>query len=553
MIPMIKKSICRLLLSTFLLALWAPFTLAGQGAAMPAKTAAPISADEQKAAAQLKAETISEVTTKLASAEMAGRGVGQLGGDRAAKYIVEQFARIGLKPLGNTGSYLQAIPFRINNVLPESSLKVGDMVFKFKSDFIFDRPDTLTSRDASGGLVFAGYGVVSDELKRNDLAGLDVKGKVVMLLSGRPKNVDAAVWNKTGNLAAVFDYLVKQGATGILLAVDSSYDRMAAYGSRRQVSLSAPAQRPVSILPAALISNSTADKILATLGKNYAQVKQDAEAGEFVSHDMKLQTSIAARTKLDSAMSSNVIGYIEGSDKALKSEALLYTAHYDAYGKDFDGTVYPGAGDNAVGVAKMIAIAEVFAQMKPKPRRSIIFIALTGEEYGLLGAEFWTRFPTWPLPKVAASINYDGIGTDAWGKLGVLVDYGFKHSDLGDLIQDVASASNIAILPDPQPQERVFYRSDHYVFYKRGIPALYLLGLPKNVQLDRVLKWMATSYHMPTDTIQPDWDWEGSRTLASLGLIAGMRIANQATMPAWKTDSPYNRPRGTNLPPPPQR
>jgi hypothetical protein len=550
MIQVIKISICRLLVTVLSLAILSSFAFAGQGAVAKSPT---ISADEEKAAAQLKAETIREITTTLASTQMQGRGTGQLGGDRAAKYIADRFARAGLKPRGDRNSYQQSIRFKINTVLPESSLKIGDSVFKFKSDFIFEQPGSLRAKDVSGGLVFAGYGVVSPELKRDDLAGTDVKGKVVLLLTGKPKNADAALWSKAANLRSIYERLLAQGASGIIIVTDN-YALAAAYGSRRQVSPAETIQiSPLNISPVAIIGNSTADKIFAAQGNTYAQIKQQAEAGEFVSRDLNMQASISARVKSEEASSSNVIGFIQGSDPLLAGEVLLYTAHYDAYGKDMDGTIYPGAGDNALGVGKLIAIAEVFAQMKPKPRRSIMFIALTGEEYGLLGAEHWVKHPTWPLPRVAANINYDGIGTDAWGELGMLIDYGFKHSDLGEVIRDVAVAKGIFILPDPQPQERIFYRSDHYVFFKRGIPALYLLGVPKALQIDKVQQWMAASYHMESDTVQPDWNWGGAKTLAALGLITGMRIADQETLPAWKIDSPYNRPRGTVLPPPPTR
>jgi hypothetical protein len=549
MILMIKKSICRLLLSIFSLALLSPLAFAQQGAAAATKTAALLSDAEQKAAALLKVETIREVTVALSAPEMLGRGVAQLGGDRAARYIADRFARLGLKPQGGPRTYQQPIRFRTNEVLPESSLKIGDSVFKFKSDFIFDRTASVTEKVTSGGLVFAGYGVVSEELKRDDLANLDVKGKLVILLTGKPENIEAAVWNKAVRSRDVFERLVQKGAAGVIQII-ANYELTAAYASRRQIRLADAPQMTGHVIPVAMIGHNTAAKILATTGKTYAQIRQQAEAGELVSRDLNVQASLSSRVNAEEGTSSNVIGYIEGSDPILKNELLLYTAHYDAYGKDADGTIYPGAGDNALGVAKLIALAETFAQMKVKPRRSIMFIALTGEEYGLLGAEYWVKHPTWPLGSVAANINYDGIGTDAWGKLGVLIDYGFTHSDLGDVIRQVASASNIFIIPDPQPQERVFYRSDHYVFFKRGIPALYLLGLPENVQIAQVAKWMATSYHMTSDTVQPNWNWEGARTLAALGLITGMRIANQETMPAWKSESPYNRPRGTLLPPP---
>jgi len=268
------------------------------------------------------------------------------------------------------------------------------------------------------------------------------------------------------------------------------------------------------------------------------------------------QAALSVRLKREEVTSSNVVGVLEGTDAALKSEAVVYSAHYDAYGIEADGTIYPGAADNAVGIGKLVAIAEGFTKAKQKPRRSIIFLAVTGEEYGLLGAEYWVKHPTWPLEKVAANINYDGIGTEVWGELHYLINYGFDHSELGKTIAEVAAATGAEIVPDPFPEEDVFYRSDHYAFFKRGVPGLYLISAPAGDQAAfgaRAMKWLVTDYHMATDTIQKDWNWKGAQQLSVVGLLAGLRVANQAAMPAWAPASPYNRPRGTTLPPPPRQ
>ena len=234
---------------------------------------------------------------------------------------------------------------------------------------------------------------------------------------------------------------------------------------------------------------------------------------------------------------------IEGADRKLKTEAVVYSAHYDAFGLDTDGTVYPGAADNALGVGKLLALAEVFSKMTRKPRRSILFSAWTGEEYGDLGSKHWLQHPTWPLEKVAANINYDGIGTDVWGKLAFILDLNFDQSDLNGVVKGVAAASGVEIVSDTSGEE-VFYRSDHYEFIKSGIPAIFLIGGPGEDITDRAQKFLTTDYHMPTDIVQPDWNWEGARMLTAFGLITGMRIANQEAIPAWKTDSPHKRPRG---------
>jgi Zn-dependent M28 family amino/carboxypeptidase len=528
--------------------------------AIPASTG--FSSSESAAAAAVSLKTIEEVTNRLASREMEGRGTGQPGADRAAKFIADRFARLGLKPAGDARSYLQQIRFRVDQALPNSTFKAGDSTFEFKKDFVVAPPlPAAASVDVGGELVFAGYGVSSAELKRDDLAGLDVKGKVVLVLGGKPKNVDAAAWSKAANPEAVFGRLAAAGAAGCILTYVAAretqpFSLVTVYLTRRRVALADAPQPPVKLPPMLLISDAAAERLFAGSGSTFSDARQKAENGEFVSRPLAKQASIAVRLRREETTSSNVVAVLEGSDAKLKGEAVVLTAHYDAYGIDNDGTIYPGAADNAIGVAKLVAIAEAQVKSKTKARRSMIFLAVTGEEYGLLGAAHWTKHPTWPLEKVAANINYDGIGTEVWGPLGYIIDYGFRHSDLGELLAGVMSAQGLKLVPDPSPQEGIFYRSDHYEFFKRGIPSLYLIGAPAGNMMafmPKAAKWLVTDYHMASDTVQPDWNWEGARGLAVTGLIAGLRIANQDAMPAWKPSSPYNRPRGTNLPPPPRQ
>jgi Zn-dependent M28 family amino/carboxypeptidase len=301
---------------------------------------------------------------------------------------------------------------------------------------------------------------------------------------------------------------------------------------------------PFKLPPIVLISSKTAERLFASAGESFTELKAKAKTGAFVSRELNKTAAISLRVKREEVTSSNVVGLLEGADPVLKQEAVVYSAHYDAYGIDMDGTIYPGAADNALGVGKLVAIAEAFAKAKAKPRRSIIFMAVTGEEYGLLGAEYWVKNPTWPLEKIAADINYDGIGTEAWGEMGYLINFGFDHSDLSKTIADVAAAMKVEIIPDPLPEEGAFYRSDHYAFVKRGVPSLYLFSGPvgdRGAFTERAKKWLVTDYHMVTDTVQKDWNWKGAEQLAVAGLVAGMRVANQDAMPAWLPSAPFKR------------
>ena len=523
----------------------------GQATAVAPKPAATLSAAETEAAARVKVETIKEVTTALSAKEMEGRGTAQAGGDRAAKYIADKFAKLGLKPLGDAGSYLQAIKFNSSQPLSESSVKAGETALKFGTEFIPTPPYTSELSEAAGGLVFVTYGVVSPELKRDDLAGIDVKGKVVVLLSGRPTSVDEAAWKKTGGSQGAVGNLIRSGAAGIILANVGSkqqpFSLIGMYLSRRRVALGEPATAPFKVPPFILASDEGLEKLFAGTGMTYAEALTKAQNGEMVSRDLNKQATISIKVKRELVVGSNVVGLLEGSDPKLKDQAVVYTAHYDAYGIDSEGKIYPGAADNALGVAEIIAMAEAFTKSPAKPKRSVIFLAVTGEEHGLLGAEYWVANPTWPLDKVAANLNFDGIGTEVYAPVKNVVGFGAEHSDLGPVLESVVVANGGQMAPDPLPEEKVFYRSDHYAFVKKGVPALMLLGGPAGEVkpwITRAQKWMETDYHQTGDIIRPDWHWDGARTVAVIGLVTGMRIANTEAMPTWLSSSPFNKPRG---------
>ena len=519
-----------------------------------------LSSVEQAATAQVKSDTIREVTTTLSSKEMEGRGMAQPGGARAAKYLADKFAKAGLKPLGGESSFQQQIKVEVQTLTPDTQFKVGAHTFRFKQDFGVAQPAATELKEVSGKIAVVGYGVVSEDLKRDDLAGIEVKDRIVMVLSGKPKGVNARLWQRESAQRVVFGRLIKKGATGFIVydADASPFPTAGEAISNRSVSLAEPingttlpARWSLELLadefklpPSVLISESTADQIFAGHTESFAEIKRKAQAGQFVSRLLDETASISPRVKHEKGTTSNVIGMIEGSDPKLKKEALVYTAHYDAFGMDTEGNIYAGASDNALGVGKLVALAEAFAKLTPGPRRSIIFIATTGEEYGDLGAEYWLQHPTFPIERIAADINFDGNVLEVWGKLAFLLDIGFDLSDLNQVVKSVAVASDMEIYPDPVPDEGFFYRSDHYAFIKKGIPAIFLLGGPAinpNVLFARATEWQKTRYHTPADVIQSDWDWEGPGMLASFALVAGMRIANQEKMPSWKPGSPYKR------------
>jgi len=503
-------------------------------------------------------ETIRETTAALSADDMEGRGTAQAGGDKAAQYIADRFAKIGLKPLGTKDSYLQRIKFRESEILPESVLKIGDEALKLGSEFVFT-PPTSTEKHTSGRMIFIAYGIVSSQLKRNDVGTGSLQGNVVVMIEGPPKNVDKASWKKVHAQSTIISGLVRQGVSGIIFVSNGTeehpYSETADYLTRRQVDLADAEEVPEFVPPFAMVSNAAAEKMFASSGVTLSDALAKAEQEHFTPIDLKKTASITVRLRKDKGAGSNVVGLLEGSDPVLKSEAVIYSAHYDAWGTTNGNHVFHGAADNGLGVGQMMAVAQAFAASVTKPRRSIIFMAVTGEEYGLYGSKYWVDHPTWKLKNVAANLNFDGMGTEVYGPVGTLVGYGADHSTLGELLGSVASTASLKVIPDPMPDEKSFYRSDHYSFAKKGVPSLMLLGAPTGdpkVWIKRMKAWEKTDYHQPTDTIRPEWNWEGPKTVAVVGAVMGMRVANSDQMPSWLSASPFNRERGTNAAPPPE-
>lgn len=539
-----------------------PLLIAQNGAsatAVTSKAAPTLTPIERKSAAHVKVETIREVTTKLSSKEFEGRGTAQPGADKAAQYLADRFAKLGLKPGGDDGTYMQSIKFKSSQFQPESTFKVGNVALAHGEDYALLPPYSSEEISASGGVVFAGYGVVSTELKRDDLAGLDLKDKIVIIMGGSPNGVDASAWQRATAPQTRAVNIFGRGAKALIVANAGTpaqpVSTILNYLSRRRVTLATAPAPAFPIPPVLLVSDAGMEKIFAGSATTYAKSFELASRGEAVSFDLGKNATIALKIKTEVATSSNVIAVLEGSDPKLKEEAVVYTAHYDAYGIDERGRIFPGAADNALGTAMILSIAEGFVKAFPKPaerpRRSIVFLAVTGEEYGLYGAEHWVRNPTWPLEKVAANINYDGIGTEVYGPVKRIVGFGADHSDLGTVFEEVTVATGNVVTPDPMPEENAFVRSDHYAFVKRGVPALMMMGGPEgelSSWLPRARKWLDTDYHSPSDTVKPDWNWSGPQTVAQVGMIIGLRVANADAMPAWRANSPYNRPRNAARP-----
>ena len=529
-------------------------TVLGQSLAVaPANS---LSSAERELSESVRTETIREIVKALSADDMQGRGTAQPGGDKAAQFIADKFAKLGLKPLGDKGSYFQSIRFRELQFLADTSLKIGSENLKLGQDF-FITPPYSGDKNVKGDLVFVAYGVSTPFLKRNDVQNLDLRGKVAVVLEGPPPEVKKDSWKQAHAQSVVLRGLIARGVAGIILLntgpQEHTFSELADYLTRRQVELADEDEFPDFLPPFLTVSEGTAEKLFQAAGLTKQDAIAKAAVESFTPIMLQQQLSITIRLKKSKGTSSNIVGVLEGTDPLLKSEALVYSAHYDAYGLSADNRIYHGAADNALGVGQMIAIAEVLR--KAKLRRSVIFMALTGEEYGGYGSTYWVKNPTWKIKQVAADLNLDGMGTEVYGPVKVVVGYGAEHSSLGSTLNDVAVANGLKVIPDPMPDEKSFYRSDHYFFVKRGIPGIMFLGAPEgdtSVWIERLKQWEKADYHQPTDVIRPDWNWDGPSTIARVALVMGLRISNDDTMPSWLPNSIFNRERGTDKPAPPE-
>lgn len=514
---------------------------------------APAAAVESKLASvenelveRITVQSIKDMTAALAAPEMEGRGTGQPGGDKAANWIADKFKAFGLKPLGDKGSYLQKVEFKETTVTPETAFTFGDQSLVHGTDFAFV-PQNNGNKNVSGEMVFVSYGIQSKQASIDMLEGVNLSGKVVVLIEGPPPGFPEKNWTDQKAQQAIMGTIIRGGAAAVVIIGDgkekSPPEESISYLSRRQITLPDEEGYPPQIPPFIYVSSKGAEKLFANSGVTRAEALSKGTSRDFKPIDLKQKAKITAKYATGKVVANNVVGYLEGSDPKLKTEAIVFSAHYDAYGKE-NGKVYFGAADNALGTAEMLAVAEAFSKASTKPKRSMVFVAVTGEEYGLYGSKYWAKNPTWDVKKVAANLNLDGIGSEVYGPVKTMVGYGAEHSTLGAMLNDAARQFGITVIPDPMPDEKVFYRSDHYSFVERGIPALMILGAPagdKEVWIKRIKDWEKTDYHQPGDTIQPNWAWEGPETVAEVMAILAWRISEAATMPSWLPTSRFGK------------
>jgi Zn-dependent M28 family amino/carboxypeptidase len=519
-------------------------------------------------AARIDASTILDRIKVLSSDEYEGRAPGTTGEDLTVRYLEEQFKKLGLKP-GNTDStYIQNVPLvgiTASNTQPLTIAKgAAKQTFKWSDEVVAWTKHVAPSASIKDSdVIFAGYGVVAPEFNWNDFKDVDVKGKTIIVLVNDPQIPDPAdpakLDPKTFNGSAMtyygrwtykFEEGARKGAAAILIVHETGpagYPFSVVQGNlREKFDLVTPDKNMGRAAIEGWITLDAAKQILRMGGQDFDALKKQALTREFRPVPLNLKASMGLSNKMRTLDSRNVVAKLEGSDQSLKDEYVVYTAHWDhlGIGAPVNGDkIYNGALDNASGVSQLLEIARAFTQAQPQPKRSILFVMVTAEEQGLLGSQYYSVTPIYPLAKTLANINIDGI--NQWGRTKDITVIGMGASDLDDYLREAAAQQGRTLRPDPEPEKGFYYRSDHFNFAKQGVPALYtdvgveFVGKPAEYSKQKRDEYTNKDYHAPSDEVKPDWDLAGAVEDAQLLYAVGYRVANADKFPEWKPGNEF--------------
>jgi hypothetical protein len=490
----------------------------------------------------------------LANDGMQGRNVGTEGYRKAAAYVAGEFERDGLKPAGTQG-YMQPVSFDVVQIEEDKSslslVKNGRAEpVKLGDDAVISlRGDTADHIEAQA--VFVGYGLSVPELKYDDFAGQDLKGKIVVTLAGGPSSIPGPLKSHYQSAGVRWKQLRDLGAVGMATipnpkSMDVPWARMTLARFQPSMSLADPSMKETEGMRLNITINpARADVFLAGTGHTIAEILAAADGGKPLPH-FPLKAGIRADVKLikSKAESPNVAAILVGSDPKLKDEYVVLSAHLDhvGVGKPINGeSIYNGAMDDASGIATILEVARMLKQANARPKRSLIFLAVTGEEKGLQGSRYFSTHPTVSGKSIVADVNLDMFLP--LHRLEYLEVQGLDESTLGDDIRAVGEQAGIKIQADKEPQRNLFIRSDQYSFIRQGVPALafkfgYLPGSPE----EKLHKdWLTNRYHAPSDDLNQPVDKAAAARFNEVILHLTERVANAPERPKWKPDSFFRR------------
>ena len=515
---------------------------------------------------------------QLSADQYEGRLPGTNGEALTVAYLINQLKAAGLEPGNPDGSWTQRVPLVGLTPEPRSPLlvKKGAMTREFKINdevVAFSKHVADEARIENSELVFAGYGVQAPELQWDDFHGLDVKGKTIVVLVGDPPVAradapdqldDRAFGGRAmtyyGRWTYKYEKAAELGAAGVLIVHETGpagygFDVVQGMG-RERFDLITPDKNMGRASIEGWISLDAATALLKMAGQDYQKLKALAATRDFKPVALGLTASMVIGQKMRTVDSQNVIAKLTGSDPQLKDEYVAYTAHWDHLGVTTprEGTtdgINNGAADNASGTAMVLEIGRALKSLPTAPKRTSLFLLVTAEEQGLLGSQYYAQMPLYPLNKTLAVINVDVV--NQWGRTKDLVVIGLGASDLDDYAQALAAEQGRILKPDAEPEKGFYYRSDHFNFAKKGVPAfdpdsgVDFIGKPPGYGQQKRAEYTKNDYHKPSDEVKPDWDLSGAAEDGKLFLVMGYRIANAAKFPEWKPGNEFKSIRDKSL------
>ena len=511
----------------------------------------------------------------LASDEFEGRGPGSKGEDLSVKYISDQFKALGLKPGNPNGAYTQEVPLAGITTKPTASFAVGDkkMELKFPDEYVASsaRLENVIKIENTD-VVFVGYGVVAPEFGWDDYKDVDVRGKTILMLINDPAIPDPADPSKLdpkmfkgsamtyyGRWTYKYEIAAQKGAAAAVIIHETvpaayPYSVIISSWAKENFEIDAADKNAGAVQIRSWITLDVAKKLLADCGQDFDALKKAAITKEFRPVALNAKANFDLKQTVRPFKSRNVVAKVEGSDAKLKDEWVVYSAHWDHLGKHDDlpgDKIFNGAADNASGVGGLLELATAFTKMKPASKRSVLFMATTAEEAGLLGAKFYAEHPMYPLEKTLADINMDGLSL--WGKTRDIEDISFGNSDLDDMLAAATTKQGRVMNPNSQPEKGTFYRADNFEFSKVGLPSLYtgagrdVIGKPPGFGQQKKDEYVAKHYHQPSDEVNPEWDLSGAAEDLRVLLDVGYRVANGDKFPEWKPGTEFKAKRDAML------
>ncbi|HVA17114.1 MAG TPA: M28 family metallopeptidase [Candidatus Dormibacteraeota bacterium] len=503
----------------------------------------------------------------LSSNKFEGRGPGSHGEDLSIAYIQAQFRQLGLEPGNPDGTYLQDVP--MVGIRPDPTMALtftghGQTLHaQFEKDFVAWTKRMVPSVSMDADMVFAGYGIEAPERHWDDFKGVNVKGKVIVVLVSDPfpdKNeTGKKIMTYYGRWTYKYEEAARLGAVGCVIVHETGaagypWEVVRDSWGAEQFDLVSANKNMNRAAVEAWITHSEAEQLFKAAGQNYDTLKAAATKPDFHPVDLDMKAQIEIHNTLRMIHSHNVIAKVTGSDPKLKNQYVIYTAHWDHFGigPAVNGDrIYHGAADNASGVSALIEIARAYKQLQVPPRRSILFLSVTGEEQGLLGSRYYAEHPLYLLAQTAADINMDVM--NVLGRTQDIVLVGKGKSTLDEVAAAAAREQGRVIKDDPEPEKGFYYRSDHFSFAQVGVPALDpdagtdFVGKPAGWGMMMRDQYTKEHYHKPSDIIYPYWNMSGDVQDCRLYFLIGYKVANTTKMPEWKAGSEFRAVREESL------